>query len=144
MTFDGLYLQRFIIILLVIFIIISILKKAGKFACFCISILCLMQMGYFLSSTSVNDTIPLDKYFKYDVVKSITSIWNETDKEALKANVSKGINKTADLTEGTLNTASDIAKKYINDEPISISDFTKNKEKTETNEPETSLEDRLP
>ena len=115
MIFDGLQFQRFIIVLLVIFIVISLIRKAGKFACFCISILCLMQVGFILSQTSVNDRIPLSNYFKYDVVKSITSIWNETDKEALKENISKGINTGADITEETIYTASDIAKKYLNE-----------------------------
>ena len=112
MTFDGIYLQRFIIILLVIFIIFCLIKKMGKFACFCLSILCLMQVGYMLSNTSLNDKIPLSDYFKYDVVKSITSIWNETDKEELKKNVSDSINTGVDITEDTIDKTQDIINKY--------------------------------
>ena len=103
MTFDGIYLQRFIIILLVIFIILSVIRKMGKFACFCISILCFMQIGYMLGNMpEVNEKFPFSDYFKYDVVKSITSIWNETDKEALKQNISDGINTGADMTEDAI------------------------------------------
>lgn len=137
MTFDGIYLQRFLILLLVIFIVISIIKKAGRFACFCISILCLMQVGYVLSGTPINDKIPLSNYFKYDVVKSITSIWNETDKEALKENISKGINTGADITEETISTASDIAKKYLDERETTKVNTTNSNDNTD-------LSDRLP
>lgn len=118
MTFDSIFLQRFIIILLVIFIIIAVIKKMGKFACFCISILCFMQIGYMLSSTPINDKIPLSDYFKYDVVKSITSIWDATDKEALKQNISDGINTGVDITEDTVDKAQEIIDKYKNKDNV--------------------------
>lgn len=87
--FKGLF-----IILLIVFIIISILRKAIKFGLFCFCILCLMQIGFMLSQTSLNNQLPLDKYFKYDIVSSITNIWeNEIDKDELKGNINNTIDK---------------------------------------------------
>lgn len=84
--------QGIIVILLVVFIAIALVRKAMKFVLFCVSLLCLMQVGYMLSQTSLNDKIPLDKYFKYDIVSSITQIWEDTDKDQLEQDINNMAN----------------------------------------------------
>ena len=139
MTFDGIYLQRFIIVLLVIFIILSIIKRMGKFACFCISILCFMQIGYILGTMpEVNEKFPFSDYFKYDVVKSITSIWDETDKEALKKNISDGINTGADMTEDAIDLTVDKTQEIINKYKESKDNKNNEDSTAPTNTPETN------
>lgn len=90
--------QGIFVILLIVFIAIAIVKKAMKFVLFCVSLLCLMQVGFMLSQTSLNDKIPLDKYFKYDIVSSITQIWNDTDKEQLEQDIKDTADKIVDQT----------------------------------------------
>lgn len=91
--FEGL-----IVILLLVFIVIALIKKATKFVLFCVSLLCLMQVGFMLSQTSLNDKIPLDRYFKYDIVSSITNIWENTDKEQLEQDIKDAANSVMDTT----------------------------------------------
>ena len=102
--------QAILIILLVVFIGINVAKKAAKFILFVFCLLCLYQTGYILSHTSINDRIPLDKYFKYDILSSISQIWEDTDKEALK----KNIENTADTIVNTTGQIIDGVKDYTN------------------------------
>lgn len=107
--------QGIIVILLIVFIVISIVKKAAKFGIFCLSILCLMQVGFMLSKTDLNDKIPLDQYFKYDIVGSITQIWEDTDKEALKEDISNA----ADTVTNTAGQVVDGVKDYLDNSKTS-------------------------
>ena len=90
--------EGIIVILLLIFIIVGIIKKASRFIVFCCCVLCLMQVGYMLSKTDLNDKYPLDKYFKYDIISSVKQIWDDTDKEELKENIENGASTVVDET----------------------------------------------
>ena len=109
-------LIRIIVILLVVFIVILIIKKAFKFACFLIALLCLYQVGFMFSQTDLNNHFPFDKYFKYDMLGSVTSIWENTDKEKLKDDISSGVDNIIDKTE-------DIIDGFKNNETIGNPDI---------------------
>ena len=127
--------QRLIVLLLIIFIGIAIAKKAARFGAFCLSLICLLQVGFMLSQTSLNDKIPLDKYFKYDFLSSIMSIWENTDKEELKNDLTNAADKVLETTDEIIN---------ITDEVI---DNLNSKNNTETEEeipPEIQSEETPP
>ena len=118
--FEGL-----LVILLVIFLTVAILKKATKFILFCVSLLCLLQVGFMLSKTSLNDKIPLDRYFKYDILGSITQIWEDTDKEQLKQDINETANtivnvggEMIDIITSSLQQEEDEPKNSISTESI--------------------------
>ena len=103
-------LEGIIVILLLIFLVIAILKKATRFIVFCFCVLALMQTGYMLSKTELNDKLGLDRYFKYDIVESVRQIWEDTDKEELKNKIEEGtntvVNSTSQLLEQIKNSMS--------------------------------------
>lgn len=112
--------EGIIVILLLVFIAVGIAKKAGRFIVFCCCVLCLMQVGYMLSKTDLNDTLHLDNYFKYDILSSITKIWDDTDKEALKENIENGangvVNETGKILEQLKGQISSSSKSEIQEE----------------------------
>ena len=103
-------LEGIIVILLLIFLVIAILKKATRFIVFCFGVLARMQTGYMLSKTELNDKLGLDRYFKYDIVESVRQIWEDTDKEELKNKIEEGtntvVNSTSQLLEQIKNSMS--------------------------------------
>ena len=98
-----------------------------------------MQIGYILGTMpEVNEKFPFSDYFKYDVVKSITSIWDETDKEALKKNISDGINTGADMTEDAIDLTVDKTQEIINKYKESKDNKNNEDSTAPTNTPETN------
>ena len=59
-------------------------QKAADFVHWSVGMILLLQIGYFLSQTSLNDLIPLDFVFRYDVLGDINRlITNQTIHDAL-------------------------------------------------------------
>ena len=102
MVFDLGFLEGIIVVLLIVFIVVGIVKKATRFIVFCICVLIFMQVGFMLSKTDLNDTWHLDKYFKYDVVSSIKQIW-EDDGDEIIEKTENGVEKTISTTEKIIN-----------------------------------------
>lgn len=105
-------LIRLIVVLLIIFIVILVVKKAFRFACFLIALMCLYQIGFMFSQTDLNNHFPFNKYFKYDILKSVTSVWEDTDKDKFKDDISNEVDDIVDK-------AGDIINKF-NNKPIDV------------------------
>lgn len=64
-------IEGWILIFLIAFIAWNLYRKALKFAGWSCAVILLIQVGYFLSLTHVNDFIPLSTIFKFDVLTAI-------------------------------------------------------------------------
>lgn len=71
-------IEGWICILLVGFIIWNIGKKALKFVKWSIGAILLFQILHYLSMTPVNNYIPLDQWFRFDVLTSIAQCFAGT------------------------------------------------------------------
>lgn len=64
-------LEGWILIFLVAFIGWNLYKKALKFVGWSCAVILLIQIGYFLSLTQLNNFIPLSSIFKFDILTAI-------------------------------------------------------------------------
>ncbi len=64
-------IEGWILIFLIGFVAWNIYRKALKFAIWSCSVILLIQVGYYLSATGLNDIIPLSAVFKYDILTAI-------------------------------------------------------------------------
>lgn len=64
-------IEGWIVIFLCLVIVYKVTKEAYDFIGWCVGVLFLIQLGYCLSLTGLNDLIPLSDIFKYNVVVSV-------------------------------------------------------------------------
>ena len=64
-------IEGWVLIFLIAFIAWGLYRKALKFVGWSCSVILLIQIGYFLGSTNLNNIIPLSSVFKYDVLTAI-------------------------------------------------------------------------
>ena len=64
-------IEGWIIILVTLFLIYELSHKAVKFTGWLIGLIFFFQIGHWLSFTGLNDIIPLDVVFKYDVLTAV-------------------------------------------------------------------------
>lgn len=75
-TFDS--VEGIVVISLIIFAIFAIGRRMIQAFFWCLGALILLEVLYSLSLTSLNDTIPISKVIKYDVVSSIAQLFPGT------------------------------------------------------------------
>jgi hypothetical protein len=73
LTLDS--IEGIITLLLILFLVKSIFEKSIKLISWCIAGILLIQIGYWLSFTGINDYIPLSSVFKYDILSSIAQLF---------------------------------------------------------------------
>lgn len=71
-------LQGIIVILLLIWLITAFIRHAFRAVAWGFGLLVLMQIGYILSLTSLNDAIPFSTIFKYDVISAVANLFPGT------------------------------------------------------------------
>ena len=64
-------IEGWILIFLIAFIVWGLYKKALKFVGWSCAVILLIQVGYFLGTTNLNNIIPLSTLFQYDVLTAI-------------------------------------------------------------------------
>lgn len=70
-------LEGWLCIFILAFFLWALGKKALKFAIWSCSVIALIQIFHWLSMTSANNYIPLDKIFGYDVLGAIASCFKD-------------------------------------------------------------------
>lgn len=70
--------QGIIIILLLIWLVTAVIRHAFKAAAWCFFLIVLIQIGYILGTTSLNDVIPFSEIFKYDVISAVANLFPDT------------------------------------------------------------------
>lgn len=70
--------QGIIIILLLIWLVTAVIRHAFKAVAWCFFLIVLIQIGYILGTTSLNDTIPFSEIFKYDVISAVANLFPDT------------------------------------------------------------------
>lgn len=87
-------IEGVIIILIILFLVYSISKKLIDFIWWCIGLLLFIQIGYILSLTSLNNTIPLSTIFRYDILSAIAQVFVGTKFSDILLWISKHLNTT--------------------------------------------------
>ncbi len=64
-------IEGWILIFLIAFIAWNVYRKAMKFVGWSCAVILLIQIGYFLGTTDLNNLIPLSQIFKYDILTAI-------------------------------------------------------------------------
>ena len=64
-------IEGWILIFLIAFIVWGLYKKALNFVGWSCAVILLIQVGYFLGTTNLNNIIPLSTLFQYDVLTAI-------------------------------------------------------------------------
>lgn len=75
-TIDS--LEGILLIGLIIYMIYHMTKKTKRIIKFCLEIMLALQIGYWLSFTSINNIINLRSIFKYDIITAIAQVFVET------------------------------------------------------------------
>lgn len=70
--------QGIIIILLLIWLVTAVIRHAFKAVAWCFFLIVLIQIGYILGMTSLNDVIPFSEIFKYDVISAVANLFPDT------------------------------------------------------------------
>lgn len=70
--------QGIIIILLLIWLVTAVIRHAFKAVAWCFFLIVLIQIGYILGTTSLNDVIPFSEIFKYDVISAVANLFPDT------------------------------------------------------------------
>lgn len=70
--------QGIIIILLLIWLVTAVIRHAFKAIAWCFFLIVLIQIGYILGTTSLNDVIPFSEIFKYDVISAVANLFPDT------------------------------------------------------------------
>lgn len=70
--------QGIIIILLLIWLVTAFIRHAFKAVAWCFFLLVLIQIGYILGNTSLNNSIPFSELFKYDVISAVANLFPDT------------------------------------------------------------------
>lgn len=70
--------QGIIIILLLIWLVTAVIRHAFKAVARCFFLIVLIQIGYILGTTSLNDVIPFSEIFKYDVISAVANLFPDT------------------------------------------------------------------
>ena len=70
--------QGIIIILLLIWLVTAVIRHAFKAVAWCFFLIVLIQIGYILGTTSLNDVIPFSTLFKYDVISAVANLFPDT------------------------------------------------------------------
>lgn len=70
--------QGIIIILLLIWLVTAVIRHAFKAVAWCFFLIVLIQIGYILGTTSLNDAIPFSEIFKYDVISAVANLFPDT------------------------------------------------------------------
>lgn len=63
--------EGWIVLFLCLVIVYKITKNAGDFIGWCIGLLFIIQLGYWLSLTNLNNFIPLSSIFKYNILVAV-------------------------------------------------------------------------
>lgn len=71
-------IQGIIIILLLIWLVTAVIRHAFKAVAWCFFLIVLIQIGYILGTTSLNDVIPFSEIFKYDVISAVANLFPDT------------------------------------------------------------------
>lgn len=71
-------IQGIIIILLLIWLVTAFIRHAFRAVAWCFGLIVLMQIGYILGTTSLNDVIPFSTLFKYDVISAVANLFPDT------------------------------------------------------------------
>ena len=77
-TWQTANLESFIVMFLILIVCYKTFHKAYKFACWCIGLLLFVQVCYALGQSSLNNIIPFDSIFKYDVGVSVANFFAGT------------------------------------------------------------------
>ena len=67
-------LQGVFVLLALAFIVWCLFKKTIRFIKFSVIFLCIMQLGFVLGQTALNDIVPLSDWFKYDVFAALAQL----------------------------------------------------------------------
>ncbi len=70
--------QGIIIILLLIWLVTAVIRHAFKAVAWCFFLIVLIQIGYILGTTNLNDVIPFSEIFKYDVISAVANLFPDT------------------------------------------------------------------
>lgn len=71
-------IEGWLCIILALFLIYNITQKLGDFIGWCIGGIVLIQVGYWLSFTGINDFVPLSDIFKYDIFAAVAQCFAGT------------------------------------------------------------------
>ena len=56
----------------------AVIRHAFKAVAWCFFLIVLIQIGYILGTTSLNDVIPFSEIFKYDVISAVANLFPDT------------------------------------------------------------------
>lgn len=71
-------IEGIIVALIIVWLVTSIFRKAIDAVIWCAMFLLLIQIGYLLSFTSLNDSIPLSNVFRYDAFGALAQLFPGT------------------------------------------------------------------
>lgn len=72
-SFDS--IEGLLVVCLAVFLIFLLVRKAFHIAIWCAGLLVLIQIGYLLGQTSLNNVIPFATVFQYDVFTAVAHLF---------------------------------------------------------------------
>lgn len=72
LTLDS--VEGVLVLILILFMLHSFSEKMFKVASWCLAGILIIQIGYYLSFTGLNDFIPFSSIFKYDIMTSLAQL----------------------------------------------------------------------
>ena len=94
--------QGIIIILLLIWLVTAVIRHAFKAVAWCFFLIVLIQIGYILGTTSLNDVIPFSEIFKYDVISAVAHLFPDTSVQTALLKVSPFLTQICSDFSGAL------------------------------------------
>lgn len=68
-------IEGLLLIGLIVYMIYHMTKKTKRIIKFCLEVMLVLQIGYWLSLTSLNNLIDLKSIFKYDIITAIAQVF---------------------------------------------------------------------
>lgn len=68
-------IEGLLLIGLIVYMIYHMTKKTKRIIKFCLEVMLALQIGYWLSLTSLNNLIDLKSIFKYDIITAIAQVF---------------------------------------------------------------------
>lgn len=68
-------IEGLLLIGLIVYMIYHMTKKTKRIIKFCLEVMLALQIGYWLSFTSLNNLIDLKSIFKYDIITAIAQVF---------------------------------------------------------------------
>lgn len=82
-------LEGIIVLLLLIWIVTSFFRKAFHAVWWALMLIVLLQIGYILGQTELNNAIPFASVFKYDVIAAVAQVFPGTPVETFLMKISE-------------------------------------------------------